>query len=107
MTPTQVGVRGPDPDDLLDAGYTNSNGEFQLQGGTIETTPIDPVLKIYHDCNDVTGFLSVPKPGSRKVRFSLPDKYISDGMVPKKVMDIGVINLEVEFEKEGREFIVD
>ncbi|RCN30127.1 Transthyretin-like family protein [Ancylostoma caninum] len=89
---------GPDPDDLLDQGYTNSNGEFQLQGGTIETTPIDPVLKVYHDCND---------PGSRKVRFSLPDKYISDGMVPKKVMDIGVINLELEFQSEGREFIVD
>ncbi|KHJ88568.1 Transthyretin-like family protein [Oesophagostomum dentatum] len=52
---------GPDPDDLLDAGYTDSNGEFKLQGGTVETTPIDPVLKVYHDCNDVTGFLSVPK----------------------------------------------
>lgn len=47
------------------------------------------------------------QPGSRKVRFSLPDKYISDGMVPRKVMDIGVINLELEFQSEGREFIVD
>ncbi|VDM78365.1 unnamed protein product [Strongylus vulgaris] len=97
----------PDPDDLLEAGYTDANGEFHLQGGTVETTPIDPVLKVYHDCNDVTGFLGVPKPGSRKVKFSLPDKYITEGMVPKKVMDIGSINLELEFMDEGREFIVD
>ncbi|VDM63700.1 unnamed protein product [Angiostrongylus costaricensis] len=98
---------GPDPDDLLDQGYTDSDGAFYLQGATVETTPIDPVLKVYHDCNDVTGFLSVPKPGSRKVKFSLPDKYITDGMTPRKTMDIGVINLELEFQDEGREYIVD
>ncbi|KJH46777.1 Transthyretin-like family protein [Dictyocaulus viviparus] len=98
---------GPDPDDLLDQGYTDSNGEFELQGATVETTPIDPILKIYHDCNDVTGFMAVPKPGSRKVKFSLPDKYISEGMVPKKTMDIGSINLEIEFLDEEREYIVD
>ncbi|VDO29699.1 unnamed protein product [Heligmosomoides polygyrus] len=98
---------GPDPDDLLDQGYTDANGEFQLQGATVETTPIDPILKVYHDCNDVTGFLSVPKPGSRKVKLSLPDKYITDGMVPKKTMDIGTINLEIEFMAEEREYIVD
>ncbi|VDL78014.1 unnamed protein product [Nippostrongylus brasiliensis] len=98
---------GPDPDDLLDQGYTDSNGEFQLQGATVETTPIDPILKVYHECNDVTGFLGVPKPGSRKVKFSLPDKYITDGMVPQKTINIGTINLEVEFMDEGREYIVD
>ena len=37
---------GPDPDDLLDQGYTNSNGEFALQGGTTETTNIDVVFKV-------------------------------------------------------------
>ncbi|PIO65543.1 Transthyretin-like family protein [Teladorsagia circumcincta] len=99
--------RRPDPDDLLDQGYTNQDGEFQLQGATVETTPIDPILKIYHDCNDVTGFLGVSKPGSRKVKFSLPDKYITAGMVPRKTMDIGAINLEIEFLDEEREYIVD
>ncbi|VDL72967.1 unnamed protein product [Nippostrongylus brasiliensis] len=98
---------GPDPDDLLDQGHTDSNGEFKLQGGTTETTPIDPYLKIYHDCNDVTGLLSVPKPGYRKVKFALPDKYISDGMTPKKTMDIGVINLELIFYDEERKLIID
>ncbi|VDM72792.1 unnamed protein product [Strongylus vulgaris] len=43
---------GPDPDDLLDQGYTDANGEFQLSGGTAELTPIDPVFKVYHDCDD-------------------------------------------------------
>lgn len=43
---------GPDPDDLLDQGYSTSNGSFFLSGWTTETTPIDPVFKIYHDCND-------------------------------------------------------
>ena len=43
---------GPDPDDLLDQGYTDSNGEFSLKGGTAELTPIDPVFKVYHDCDD-------------------------------------------------------
>ncbi|KAK6051379.1 Transthyretin-like family protein [Cooperia oncophora] len=92
---------------LVTGLYRRQNGEFQLQGATVETTPIDPILKIYHDCNDVTGFLSVPKPGSRKVKFSLPDKYITDGMVPRKTMDIGAVNLEIEFLDEEREYIVD
>lgn len=43
---------GPDPDDLLEAGYTDSNGEFQLSGGEAELTPIDPIFKVYHDCDD-------------------------------------------------------
>ncbi|KAJ1351508.1 Transthyretin-like protein 46 [Parelaphostrongylus tenuis] len=98
---------GPDPDDLLDQGYTDADGAFLLQGATVESTPIDPVLKVYHDCNDVTGFLGVSKPGSRKVKFSLPDKYITAGMTPRKTMDIGVINLELEFLDEEREYIVD
>ncbi|CAJ0582599.1 unnamed protein product, partial [Mesorhabditis spiculigera] len=91
---------GPDPDDLLDQGYTDSNGEFHLKGGTAELTPIDPIFKVYHDCDDGI------KPGSRKVRFGLPKKYITEGKVPKQVFDIGVINLETVFYEEGREMIV-
>lgn len=43
---------GPDPDDLLDQGYTDQDGYFSLQGGTAELTPIDPVFKVYHKCDD-------------------------------------------------------
>ncbi|KIH55208.1 Transthyretin-like family protein [Ancylostoma duodenale] len=45
---------GLDPDDLLSQGYTDARGDFMLSGGTAELTEIDPVLKVYHDCNDVT-----------------------------------------------------
>lgn len=39
---------GPDPDDDLDSGYTDSQGNFLLAGDTTELTTIDPHLKI---CN--------------------------------------------------------
>lgn len=45
-------ILGPDPDDLLDQGYTDENGDFLLKGDTVELTPIDPVFKVYHDCDD-------------------------------------------------------
>uniref|UniRef100_A0AC34FB92 Uncharacterized protein n=1 Tax=Panagrolaimus sp. ES5 TaxID=591445 RepID=A0AC34FB92_9BILA len=91
---------GPDPDDLLDQGYTNSNGEFSLKGGTTELTNIDAVFKIYHDCDDGI------KPGSRKVKFQIPNSYVTDGAEAKKVFDIGTLNLETIFAKEERELIV-
>ncbi|EYC26777.1 hypothetical protein Y032_0010g957 [Ancylostoma ceylanicum] len=91
---------GPDPDDLLDSGYTDANGEFRLSGGTAELTPIDPILKVYHGCDD--GF----KPGKRKVKFYIPKSYITSGKIPKKEFDVGVLNLETIFPKEERELIV-
>ncbi|CAD6195934.1 unnamed protein product [Caenorhabditis auriculariae] len=91
---------GPDPDDLLDEGYTNADGEFKLGGYTAELTPIDPIFKVYHDCDDGI------KPGSRKVKFALPKSYITKGQTPKKVFNIGVLNLETIFPKEERELIV-
>lgn len=45
-------LSGPDPDDVLDEGTTDSNGGFELEGSTRELTTIDPVFKIYHDCDD-------------------------------------------------------
>ncbi|CAJ0591594.1 unnamed protein product [Cylicocyclus nassatus] len=91
---------GPDPDDELDAGYTDGNGAFHLEGGTAELTPIDPVFKVYHDCDDGI------KPGSRKVKFYLPKSYITEGKKAKKVFDIGELNLETIFPGEEREMIV-
>ncbi|ETN68863.1 Transthyretin-like family protein [Necator americanus] len=68
-------------------------------GSERETTNIDPVFKVYHDCDD--GF----KPGQRKVKFRIPDKYISSGGLPKRMFNIGVLNLETIFAKEERDLI--
>uniref|UniRef100_A0A915M6S4 Uncharacterized protein n=1 Tax=Meloidogyne javanica TaxID=6303 RepID=A0A915M6S4_MELJA len=100
-----VAVKGkllwPDPDDLLEAGYSDASGNFQLKGSTVETTNIDVVLKVYHDCDDGI------KPGSRKIKFKIPNSYVTEGQNPKKVFDIGTLNLETVFASEERELIVN
>nr|ADN00775.1 transthyretin-like protein 1 [Teladorsagia circumcincta] len=90
---------GPDPDDLLDQGHTSPQGTFTLKGTERELTTIDPALKIYHDCDDGI------KPGKRKVKFRIPDSYITNGPVAKRTFDIGVLNLETIFAKEERDLI--
>ncbi|GMS79623.1 hypothetical protein PENTCL1PPCAC_1798, partial [Pristionchus entomophagus] len=90
---------GPDPDDLLDEGYTDTNGNFRLQGSETELTPIDPVFKVYHDCDD--GIM----PGQRKLKFKIPDSYISPGGVPRRIFPLGILNLETIFPKEERNFL--
>jgi len=84
---------GPDPDDELDAGYTDARGAFTLSGDTTELTPIDPVLKIYHDCDDGS------TPCQRKWRFKLPNKYINHN----QPMNIGTLNLEARMKSEERD----
>ncbi|EPB78151.1 Transthyretin-like family protein [Ancylostoma ceylanicum] len=91
---------GPDPDDLLDQGFTDSNGNFNLKGSERELTNIDPVFKVYHDCDDGV------KPGQRKVKFRIPSSYVSLGKTPKRMFNIGVLNLETIFPKEERELII-
>ncbi|KAL6742564.1 hypothetical protein Aduo_015705 [Ancylostoma duodenale] len=90
---------GIDPDDLLDEGYTDANGNFNLKGSERELTTIDPVFKVYHDCDDGL------KPGQRKVKFRIPKSYISPGGVPKRIFNIGVLNLETIFAKEERDLL--
>ena len=90
---------GPNPDDLLDQGYTDGQGRFDLSGDTSEITRIDPTLKIYHDCNDGI------KPCQRRWKFELPNKYINSGVNPTKMIDIGTWNLEAELPDEERDCI--
>nr|CAH89266.1 transthyretin-like protein [Xiphinema index] len=89
---------GPDPDDDMDDGYTNDNGEFLLDGQQTEISPIDPVLKIYHDCNDGL-------PCQRKWRFKIPNKYIVDPEDSSTVMNMGTWNLEPIADDEERDCI--
>jgi len=90
---------GPDPDDLLGSGYTAADGSFELSGDTVELTNIDPELRIYHTCN-----MHVPL-CKREWVIGIPDKYITAGAQPRKIMDLGVVNLEVELEDESRDCI--
>ncbi|KAK0408747.1 hypothetical protein QR680_004133 [Steinernema hermaphroditum] len=89
--------RGIDADDLMAEGKSDSQGKFELKGHTSEFTPIDPKLNVYHDCNDgVT-------PCQRKITIMLPDSYITDGKVPQRVYDAGVIQLAGKFPGETRD----
>uniref|UniRef100_A0A915EHD3 Uncharacterized protein n=1 Tax=Ditylenchus dipsaci TaxID=166011 RepID=A0A915EHD3_9BILA len=89
--------RGPDLDDLLDEGKTDSKGRFQLSGKTTELTTIDVRLKIFHDCDD--GIM----PCQRKVTFTVPDAYVTNGATPSKFFDIGTINMQIVFQSEERD----
>ncbi|TKR64628.1 hypothetical protein L596_025126 [Steinernema carpocapsae] len=88
---------GPDLDDLLEEGHTDSQGRFHLSGHTSELTTIDPILKIYHDCDD--GIM----PCQRKVSFIIPDSYVSSGGTPTKTFDIGTVNMQIVFKAEERD----
>ncbi|KAI6212532.1 hypothetical protein M3Y94_00036900 [Aphelenchoides besseyi] len=100
-----VGVRvalwdeddGPDPDDKLAEGHTDSQGQFELKGSTHELTPIDPVCKIYHDCDDGI------KPGQRKIKFKIPSQYVYRSSTPSRIYDMGVVNLETKYPGEERD----
>uniref|UniRef100_A0A5S6QVQ0 Transthyretin-like family protein n=1 Tax=Trichuris muris TaxID=70415 RepID=A0A5S6QVQ0_TRIMR len=86
------------PDDVMDEKFTDSNGKFHLDGQTEEITSIDPVLKIYHDCND-------GKPGKRRWKLDIPKKYIGTGGKQPPVFDFGRVNLEAILHDEERDFI--
>ncbi|CAJ0578501.1 unnamed protein product, partial [Mesorhabditis spiculigera] len=90
---------GPDLDDMMAEGTTDSLGQFLLHGTASELLTIDPKLNIYHDCED-------GKPCQRKVSIHLPKSYvIKDRESPSHYFDIGILNLEGEFEGEERDCI--
>ncbi|XGW14412.1 hypothetical protein V3C99_000598, partial [Haemonchus contortus] len=85
-----------DPDDVMDQVLTNSDGIFSLSGSASELTPIDPEVRIYHDCNDHG------KPCQREWIIRIPSNYIYSGAEPERTMDLGTMNLEVELESESQ-----
>ncbi|KAE9413951.1 hypothetical protein Angca_007023 [Angiostrongylus cantonensis] len=88
---------GPDLDDLMAEGTTDSMGQFLLYGHTSEIMTIDPKLNIYHDCDDSL------KPCQRKVTFHIPKSFVSSGEQPKSFFNIGQINMQIQFESEERD----
>ncbi|CAD5212767.1 unnamed protein product [Bursaphelenchus okinawaensis] len=91
---------GPDPDDTLDEKLVEKNGEFKLTGFTRELTDIDPVLYVWHNCNDEA------TPCERKLKFIIPKKYIiSTDPEDQNWCDVGIINLQTTFDSEKRECI--
>ncbi|EPB80226.1 Transthyretin-like family protein [Ancylostoma ceylanicum] len=88
---------GPDLDDLLAEGTTDSMGQFLLYGHTSEIMTIDPKLNIYHDCDDAL------TPCQRKVTFNIPKAYVSSGEQPKTFFNIGQVNMQIQFVSEERD----
>ncbi|CAI5453955.1 unnamed protein product [Caenorhabditis angaria] len=77
-------------DVLLDEGVTDENGEFKLQGHKVEVSTIDPKLNIYHKCN-YNGICY------RKSSLTIPDNFVTEGAVPQKTFNVGIINLANKF----------
>lgn len=77
--------------------FTDEEGLFFVEGKTAELTPIDPILKFYHDCND-------DLPCQRRWKFALPKTNILevDEDPVNKTMDIGIYNLEIIWHDEER-----
>jgi hypothetical protein len=74
---------------------------------------LDPEVRIYHDCNDhglvryicnlIFHVYFCFQPCQREWVIRVPNKYIYSGKTPKKFMDLGVMNLEVELEDEDQD----
>ncbi|KJH46126.1 Transthyretin-like family protein [Dictyocaulus viviparus] len=84
-----------DSDDLMNENYTDKNGMFALSGTTREFTDIEPVLFIYHDCEDGI------RPCQKRVRLIIPRRFIHDG-TPTDWFDIGTLNMAMTFPQQDR-----
>uniref|UniRef100_A0A915HK97 Transthyretin-like family protein n=1 Tax=Romanomermis culicivorax TaxID=13658 RepID=A0A915HK97_ROMCU len=90
-----------DFDDVLDEATTDADGHFYVEGKTAEVTPIDPMLKIYHDCDDQY------MPCQRRWKLFLPKSFILNSTdetarSAEKIFDAGEMNLESYWHKESR-----
>uniref|UniRef100_A0A8R1DX46 TransThyretin-Related family domain n=1 Tax=Caenorhabditis japonica TaxID=281687 RepID=A0A8R1DX46_CAEJA len=74
----------------LDETRTDVYGTFTVSGNKREITNIDPKVNIYHRCN----YKGVCY---KKIGITIPDNFITKGIIPKKTYDIGEINLANQF----------
>ncbi|KAK6039949.1 Transthyretin-like family protein [Cooperia oncophora] len=84
-----------DPDDLLDENFSDKDGRFALTGTTRELTDIEPVLYIYHDCEDGI------RPCQKRITIDVPKRYIHRG-TPSAWMDVGTMELSMTYPNEDR-----
>ncbi|VDN03283.1 unnamed protein product [Thelazia callipaeda] len=90
---------GLDVDDYMDKGITDAEGRFLLKGHEVEIMNIDPKLTIYHNCNNEHNACL------KKLIVFIPDSFVSDGLVPKKTFDLGIVNLARNTRDEQQECI--
>uniref|UniRef100_A0A914D8T7 Transthyretin-like protein 46 n=1 Tax=Acrobeloides nanus TaxID=290746 RepID=A0A914D8T7_9BILA len=80
---------------------TDADGHFSIEGNTanFEGTEanIDPFLKIYHKCD------REEKSDYRKVTLRYPREYVTIGRVPRRAYNLGTLNLQLVYPKEGTE----
>ncbi|CAI2354453.1 unnamed protein product [Caenorhabditis sp. 36 PRJEB53466] len=74
----------------MDETKTDSNGFFSVSGYKTEITTIDPKVNFYHKCN-YNGVCY------KKLGITIPDNFITNGIIPKKTFDVGEINLANKF----------
>uniref|UniRef100_A0A0N4Z134 Transthyretin-like family protein n=1 Tax=Parastrongyloides trichosuri TaxID=131310 RepID=A0A0N4Z134_PARTI len=87
-------------DTQLDSKETDSLGNFEVFGGVSSSlTSMNVQLKTYTDCGDGI------KPCQRKIKFGIPNEFITKGPLVDKWFDIGTINLLTRFGDEERSCI--
>ncbi|PIO75748.1 Transthyretin-like family protein [Teladorsagia circumcincta] len=84
-----------DSDDLLDENFTDKDGRFALTGTTRELTSIEPVLYIYHDCEDGI------RPCQKRITVEVPKRFIHSG-TPSQWMDVGEMELSMTYPNQDR-----
>ncbi|KAM3720083.1 Transthyretin-like protein [Dirofilaria immitis] len=83
----------------MDEGRTDSEGRFLLKGREISITGIDPMLKLYHDC-DVENTQCL-----KEFSILIPNDFVSEDLEPKKTFDTGTLNLAGKIFDEGQECV--
>ncbi|KAF8358678.1 hypothetical protein PRIPAC_93673 [Pristionchus pacificus] len=91
--------RWPDADDRLSTVHTDKNGHFEIFGTDDEWLSIEPVLKIYHRCNN-KGWFNLPGVCKRKNSFEIPTSYINKGQQVGKWYEMGTMNMEAKHKDE-------
>jgi len=90
------------PDTTLGCVRTDSRGNFNVSGFANDITSLDPMLKIYTDCNDKTLYGLVSKPCQREIKMKIPQSYINTGTTITKWFEFGVMNMEIKQKSEER-----